>query len=129
MSRVCRWLAILSAVFSAAAFLLALWGGSLLLAMHGLLAAIGLLAGQQEGVPYPLGVWIYPLYLIGFAVSLAALRHPRWAGIAMVPLGLCAALFGGPVALVYGSYLVVAGFALAALSASRDVETRRVTPG
>jgi hypothetical protein len=116
MSRVCRWLAILSAIFSVTAFFLALWGGSLVMALHGLLAALGLLSGADERLPYPLGVWVFPLYLAGLAVSLAALRHPRWAGLAMIPLGLCAALLGGPLAQLYGWYMTLAGGAIAALS-------------
>ena len=116
MSRGCKWLAIVSASFSVMAFFLALWGGSLLMALHSSLAAFGLLSGSDERLPYPLGVWVYPLYIAGLAISLAALRHPRWAGIGMIPLGLCAAFWGGPIAQIYGWYMILAGSALATLS-------------
>jgi len=128
MSRVCKWLAILSAILSVTAFILALSAGTVLLALHGLLAAIGLLSGADERLPYPLGVWVYPLYLLGLALSLTALRHPRWAGLGMIPLGLCAALLGGPIAQIYGYYMMVAGAALAIVSVFGGLEDHHAGP-
>jgi hypothetical protein len=48
------------------------------------------------------------------------MRRPVAAGVAMLPLGACAFLFGGPVAMVYGVVIVCAGALLLAMCWPRD---------
>jgi hypothetical protein len=114
MNRLPRAAAIFVAVISIFALITAALGGGILLAMKGLVGVMTL--GQAKGAlaNYPLGAGVFVVYACGIALSLAALRWPVATGIAMLPLGAVAFLFGGPIAKVYGIVIFCAGLLLLA---------------
>jgi hypothetical protein len=120
MKSVPRAVAIFATVISIFALITALLGGGILLAMEGLVGVMTL--GQAKGAlaSYPLGAGVFVVYACGTALGLAALRWPIPTGIAMLPLGAVAFLFGGPIAKVYGIVIFCAGLLLLATSRRRN---------
>jgi hypothetical protein len=127
MIRARRVVAIVTAIFSVTAFLLALWGGGALLAVQSLLATVGLASSQQDVLAYPLGNWVFLVYALGFAAALYALRRPRAMGVALIALGVCALLFGGPIARIWGVVAILSGLVLVAGSAGKDESLRSMS--
>ena len=107
-----RGVAIFATVISLFAMITAALGGGIMLAMEGLVGVITF--GQAKGtlIDYPLGAGVFIIYACGIALGLAALRWPVATGIAMLPLGAVAFLFGGPIAKVYGLVIFCAGLLL-----------------
>jgi hypothetical protein len=120
MNRVRRAVAIFATVISLFAMITAALGGGIMLAMEGLVGVISL--GQSKGalIDYPLGAGVFLIYACGTALGLAALRWPLATGIAMLPLGAVAFLFGGPIAQVYGILIFCAGLLLLGSSRRRN---------
>ena len=116
-----RAVAIFATVISLFAMITAALGGGIMLAMEGLVGVISL--GQSKGalIDYPLGAGVFVVYACGTALGLASLRWPIAAGIAMLPLGSVAFLFGGPIAKVYGIVMFCARLLLLASSRHRNV--------
>ena len=119
MKGIRRWVAIFATCISVTALFLVLVGGGMLLALESLLSVIALSPGAGV-LSYPLGAGVLVVYACGIALGIAAMRWPVAAGIAMLPLGACAFLFGGPVAMVYGVVIVCAGALLLAMCWPRD---------
>ena len=109
MNRTRAALAFLATLVSATAIILTTIGGSVLFALEGLLQILTL--GQATGVlsDYPLGRGVLVLYACGIALGAIASRWPVSAAIAILPVGACAFLFGGPVAQVYGIVIACTG--------------------
>jgi hypothetical protein len=112
MSRIRITLAIFAIVASSAALILAGLGGGALLALRGLLPLEFI--PDDKILHYPLGAGVFALYAFGIALGITASRRPITAGITMLPLGVCAFIFGGPVAQIYGVVIVGLGALLAA---------------
>ncbi|MGH8666843.1 MAG: hypothetical protein ACREUX_21475 [Burkholderiales bacterium] len=109
-----RGLAIFTIVISLAGFFLALWTGGLVVALHELFGSIGLASRSESAAPYPLGGWTLLIYVCGAVLGYLAQRHPLPIGLAMLPLGVIALLFGGPITRVYGTIVLLIGIALIA---------------
>lgn len=114
MSKKQRAVAIFCVVISIAAFVLVALGGGMLRALQELFGTIGL-GSDQDVFSSSLGMGVLAVYAAGTGLGFAALRWPLAMGIAMLPLGVCAFLFGGPVSKVYGILLFAAGAILIAL--------------
>jgi hypothetical protein len=112
VSSVFRGLALFMIVVSLAGFFLALWTGGLVVALHELFGSIGLASRSAEASPYPLGGWTLLIYVCGAVLGYFARRHPLPSGLAMLPLGVIALLFGGPITRVYGTIVLLTGIAL-----------------
>jgi hypothetical protein len=102
--------AIFGAAISVSAFLLALAGGSILYSTEALLRVVGLRGDMVSG--YPLGRAVLLIYTCGLAAALAGIRWPAASGLALLPLGAIAFLFGGPVAKVFAVAIACAGMML-----------------
>lgn len=114
MNRVRKAAAIAAVTVSAVAFLAALFGGGIVAALSGFFRLFGL--GADMGLSsYPLGAGVFVVYVLGIALGLACNRWPLPAGLAMLPLGACAYLFGGPVAKAFGVVIVCIGGLLLAV--------------
>ena len=91
--------AIFAIAVSTCAFLLALFGGSVLYATEGVLRV--LVPNSRPALGYPLGASVFLVYALGLGAGLAALRWPFPAAFAMLPLAVCSFFFGGPIAKVF----------------------------
>ena len=105
--------AICATVISVIALSLVAVGGGALLALESLLnvATVGRASGTLLHA-YPLGAGVLLVYAVGIALGIAALRWTMPAAAAMLPLGACALLFGGPVAKVYGILMILCAIVL-----------------
>ncbi len=105
--------AICATVISVIALFLVALGGGTLLALESLLnvATMGR-AGGTLLQAYPLGAGVLLVYAVGIALGIAALRWAMPAALAMLPLGACALVFGGPVAKVYGILMILCAIVL-----------------
>ena len=119
MEKILQLAAGFSITISIAAMLAAFIGGSV---MQVLVGIFGFLAqgNVAPGLGYPLGNGVFVVYLIGIALGVMAVRRPVLAGGAMLPLGACAFLFGGPVAKAYGIAFICTGFLLLGLGLRRS---------
>jgi hypothetical protein len=113
MNGVRKAAAIAAVAVSIVAFSSALLGGGLVVALSGVLRLLSLGADTGLG-SYPLGSWVFVVYVFGMALGVASMRWPLPAGLAMLPLGACAYFFGGPIAKVFGIVVVCIGVFLAA---------------
>ena len=114
MNRLGKAAAIFGAAVSASAFVLALVGGSILYSTEAVLRVIGLRGDVALG--YPLGRGVFLIYVCGLAVALAGIRWPAPAGLALLPLGAIAFIFGGPIAKVFAVAIACVGALLVASS-------------
>lgn len=105
-----RALAIFVAIIGVLALLAAAMGGAIVESL-----AVIFTLGRNTGVGlFPLGAGVFVIYLVGIGLGLAVPQRPRAAATAMLPLGVIALLFGGPVAKIYGVPIVCAGTAILA---------------
>lgn len=103
-------LAIFVAIISLLALIAAAMGGAIVESL-----AVIFVLGRKTGAGlFPLGAGVFVIYLVGFGLGLAVPQRPRAAAMAMLPLGVIALLFGGPVAEIYGVAIVCAGTAVLA---------------
>jgi hypothetical protein len=110
--RAYRVIGVVVLILSIVAFFLALWTGGLVAAVHELLRAIGLVSASSQATPYPLAAWVLLIYILGAVLGCFVHRRPMWVGGALVPLGIVALLYGGPISRVYGALILVAGVLL-----------------
>lgn len=107
MKSVRKALAIFVAIISVLALIAAAMGGVVMESL-----AVLFTLGRRSGANlYPLGAAVFAIYSVGFGLALAVPRRPLAAGIALLPLGAIAFLFGGPVAGIYGIAIACAGAA------------------
>ena len=125
MSRFLRVVAVVTIRVSVVGFLLALWSGGLTIALQRLLGAIGLVSGGEEATSYPLGAWTLLIYVAGGTAGFFVRRHPLGSAAALVPLGVVALIYGGPITKAYGAILVVIGIALAAYAFYQSAAQRK----
>jgi hypothetical protein len=104
-----RMVGIVLLVLSIVGFFLALWTGGLVVALHELLGAIGLVSRSDDATPYPLGAWTLVIYVLGAVLGCFVHRCPVCVGSALVPLGIVGLMYGGPIARVYGMLILAAG--------------------
>ncbi len=105
--------AICATVISVIALFFVGLGGGTVVVLESLLnvATMGR-AGGTLLEAYPLGAGVLLVYAVGIALGIAALRWTMPAAVAMLPLGACALLFGGPVAKVYGILMILCAIVL-----------------
>jgi len=107
-----RAASITAVAVSIVAFSSALLGGGVMVALSVVLRLFGL--GADMGLSsYPLGAGVFVVYVCGMVLGVASMRWPLPAGLAMLPLGVGAYFFGGPIAKVFGIVVVCIGGFLA----------------
>ena len=116
MKNIQKAAAIFATAISIAALLLATTAGGLMFALLGMLGPAG---SASEPLGSALGAGVLLLYACGAALGIAAFRWPVQAGIALLPLGVCAFALGGPIAKLYGVLIFLTGVVVLAKGRNR----------